>query len=119
MALIRGFTSACPCPICLVPKGRLSDVNTTWQRRNVTERQILVTQAKEDNIKAIETLKEQSIRPVENAFWSVQFSDPFKALSWDRMHNYAHGLGGKHIWPVLKKYIFAMGRSKAKLVDDQ
>jgi hypothetical protein len=119
MALIRGVNGLCPCPICLVPKGQLSDINTTWQRRDLAETQNLVTQANEKDTVAIENLKQQGLRPIVNAFWEIRFSDPFKALSWDRMHNYAHGLGGKHIWPVLKQYISAMGRSKAALVDDQ
>jgi len=64
-------------------------------------------------------LKKQGLRAVMNAFWDIQFSDPFQALSWDRMHNYAHGLGGKHLWPILQQSIHAQGRSKAQLVDDQ
>jgi ligand-binding SRPBCC domain-containing protein len=80
----------------------------------------LVVQAKEMNDKAaMFELKKQGLRAVMNAFWDVQFSDPFRALSWDRMHNYAHGLGGKHLWPILQQYINAQGRSKAQLVDDQ
>ena len=33
------------------------------------------------------------------------------------MHSYSHGLGGKHIWPVLQKYIAEQRRSAMKEVD--
>jgi hypothetical protein len=49
----------------------------------------------------------------------VEFSDPFKAISWDRMHSYAHGLGGKHIWPIIEKYILGDGREAVKQVDER
>jgi hypothetical protein len=49
----------------------------------------------------------------------VEFSDPFKAISWDRMHSYAHGLGGKHIWPLIENYITGDGRGAIKQVDER
>ena len=54
---------------------------------------------------------------IQNAFWSVKYSDPNHALSWDRLHNYSHGLGGKHLWPCLKKHISELPGSCANLVD--
>ena len=38
-------------------------------------------------------------------FWTVNFSDPHAASSFDLMHNNAHGIGGKHIWPELQRHI--------------
>ena len=55
----------------------------------------------------------------QNVFWTVQFSDPHQVLSWDHMHNYAHGLGGKHIWPEIQRHIEALGCEALKWVDDQ
>jgi hypothetical protein len=49
----------------------------------------------------------------------VQFSDPHMALSWNHMHNYAHGLGGKHIWPEIQRHIEDLGRQASKTVDNQ
>ena len=49
----------------------------------------------------------------------MEFSDPFKAISWDRMHSYAHGLGGKHIWPIIEKYITGDSRGAIKQVDER
>jgi hypothetical protein len=49
----------------------------------------------------------------------IQFSDPHVALSWDYMHNYAHGLGGKHIWPEIQQHIEDLGHQASKTVDNQ
>jgi hypothetical protein len=89
---------------------------------------------------AAEELKNQGLRPIwvefllyympiqicadllsffQNAFWDIKNSDPFKALSWDHMHNYAHGLGGKHLWPLVEKYLQDLGRTNAHTVDKQ
>jgi len=56
---------------------------------------------------------------LKNAFWGLEYSDPFKALTFDRMHNNSHGLGGKHLWPVLVKYIEECGRPAIKEVDNR
>ena len=45
----------------------------------------------------------------QNAFWDIKFSDSFKALSWDHMHNYTHGLGGKHLWPLIEEHLADLG----------
>jgi hypothetical protein len=41
---------------------------------------------------------------------SVAWSDPHQILSYDRMHNDSHGLGGKHILPSVLLYLKATGR---------
>ena len=50
---------------------------------------------------------------------TVRFSDPYQAISWDGMHAHDHGLGGKHLWPALQKYIKQYGRAGPAKVDDQ
>jgi len=35
------------------------------------------------------------------------------------MHSYAHGLGGKHIWPILETYVIENGRDAIKKVDER
>ncbi|KAG1865546.1 hypothetical protein DFJ58DRAFT_838652 [Suillus subalutaceus] len=42
MALIRGFNSACPCPICLVPKDKLTDHSTIYPTRVIDDAQACV-----------------------------------------------------------------------------
>ena len=50
---------------------------------------------------------------------TVSFSDPHQAISWDGMHAHDHGLGGKHLWPTLQKYIKQIGRNGPSQVDFQ
>ena len=52
-----------------------------------------------------------------NAFFDIANSNPFRALSVDRMHSGSHGLGGKHIWPEIQEYIGACGRGSMREVD--
>jgi len=33
MALIRGFMSQCPCPVCLIPRDKLRDHTTSYPAR--------------------------------------------------------------------------------------
>jgi hypothetical protein len=53
----------------------------------------------------------------ENAFMTVAWSDPHEILSYDRMHNDSHGLGGKHILPTVIKYLRASGREMLAELD--
>ena len=43
----------------------------------------------------------------KNAFMTVAWSDPHKILSYDRMHNDSHGMGGKHLLPTVLNYLKA------------
>jgi hypothetical protein len=48
---------------------------------------------------------------------SVAWSDPHEILSYDRMHNDSHGLGGKHILPSVLLYLKATGRDALAELD--
>ena len=65
MALIRGFNSACPCPVCLVPKEQLTDHSTTYPMRTVEDAQLRLQLWSRDRISGEAELKKQSLRPVE------------------------------------------------------
>lgn len=52
-------------------------------------------------------------------FWELDNSDPYLALSFDRLHASHLGLFEDHIWAVLKAKIEAAGRLAIKKVDDQ
>lgn len=138
MALIRGEKGLFPCPICLVPKNEQADLTKTHERRTAEHTQEIFEAGLElSAAEHEELLKSEGMRNVEvcelnttfavidkpvfpkNAFWSVQFSDPHQALAWDHMHNYSHGLGGKHIWPEIQFHVEALGRKALKTVDDQ
>jgi hypothetical protein len=55
-SLIRGLRCLCPCPICLVPTGKLSDLSAVYPERNQEHVKQLVRinehkGAKEDRLK--------------------------------------------------------------------
>lgn len=56
---------------------------------------------------------------IQNAFWNVENSDPYAALSWDRLHAYHGGLFSDHIWPEILDLVAAQGKRMSQLVDDQ
>ena len=55
----------------------------------------------------------------QNAFMTVHFSDLYQAISWNGMHAHDHGLGGKHLWPVLQQYIKQYGQAGLAKIDAQ
>ncbi|KAG5640452.1 hypothetical protein DXG03_008592 [Asterophora parasitica] len=63
-------------------------------------------------------LEEESWQFVKNAFWDINLSDPCQTLSWDWMHSYVHGLGGKHILPQLQEFLL-QSQTLAKKADMQ
>ena len=52
-------------------------------------------------------------------FWQLVNSDPYRALSFDRLHGFHLGLWKDHLWVALKHKIEALGRWAIKKVDDQ
>jgi len=66
MALIRGSNGLCPCPVCLVPLGKLHDPSTKWEPRDMKKTQDLVQAAKKGKKSQWEPLlKEQGLRNIE------------------------------------------------------
>ena len=47
----------------------------------------------------------------------MQFSDPHQAVSFDEMHSNDHGLGGKHLFPEIKRQIQLLGRKSVEMAD--
>ena len=54
---------------------------------------------------------------LKNAFMTVAQSDPHEILSYDRMHNDSHGIGGKHLFLIVLKYLKASGRNMLTQLD--
>ena len=48
---------------------------------------------------------------------TVARSDPHEILSYDRMHNGLPRLGGKHILPIILRYLKASGRNQLAELD--
>lgn len=138
MALIRGSMSHHPCPICLVKSDEQNNLNKSAPLRTVENTQEILDNARKASKKILkeEILSSHSLRDIEvsihfelvnevcliqyqSAFFEIANSSPFRALSWDHMHNNAHGLDGKHFTPSLQKYISTLGRAALSMVDSQ
>ncbi|KAJ3563065.1 hypothetical protein NP233_g9182 [Leucocoprinus birnbaumii] len=123
MALIRGYQGSYPCPICLIPAKQQHEITKRHPLRTQEQSKEAVVGASRASTKqdAEKILKEKSLRPVNNAFWTLPHSDPHRALTFDRMHNNAHGLGGKHLWPLLQVTLAQLpaARSKMAVVDER
>jgi hypothetical protein len=51
---------------------------------------------------------------------TVAWSDPHEILSYDRMHNDSHGIGGKYLFPMVLKYLkksWRVNESREKLAE--
>ncbi|TFK17579.1 hypothetical protein FA15DRAFT_661341 [Coprinopsis marcescibilis] len=94
IALIRGVKGKCLCPVCL------ADIAKDTERRVDHALGLSATAANA-------YLADQSQCPVKSAFADLdrRGTDVFEALSWDRLHAYANGLGAKHIWTELLQFI--------------
>ncbi|KAK0483354.1 hypothetical protein IW261DRAFT_1549818 [Armillaria novae-zelandiae] len=90
MTLICGTNSASPCPVCLVPNGELQDL--------LDEHPLWTTKEMQDLYNLVEEEGE------ENVFWSIARSDPYKAVSWDRLHAYHLGVF-KHLLLRLLEHV--------------
>ncbi|TEB20718.1 hypothetical protein FA13DRAFT_1800703 [Coprinellus micaceus] len=92
-----------------------------FPKRTAKASQKLLAQAQrvQTNADAEAILKTQSLRNVKNSLWKVNHSDPHKVLTWDHMHSYSHGLGGKHLWPTIQQHIKGYEREMAKTIDER
>ncbi|KAG2746305.1 hypothetical protein P692DRAFT_201867904 [Suillus brevipes Sb2] len=100
-----GLNSACPCPICLVPREELTDHLTTYPKRTIKDAQDHVELWSRDHIAGEAELKKLSLRPIKNAFWRVKL--------------YHKGKFGDHLFDEFKKHVKALGRAAEKKVDEQ
>ncbi|KAI0741275.1 hypothetical protein C8Q80DRAFT_1259743 [Daedaleopsis nitida] len=121
MALIRGVGSNFPCPICLVPKELLTKIWMEHELRTGDKALAVLASARAPGLQVYEReekLKEWSLRPVDNAFLELNNSDPYLALSFDRLHAFHLGLFGHYFWPLLKRFIEAIPGGSSR-VDHQ
>ncbi|KAI0674805.1 hypothetical protein C8Q78DRAFT_502219 [Trametes maxima] len=125
MSLIRGLNSLYgSCPVCLVPadeNGLMETWNDFPPRTQQEAQQVLAQAAAEDDSTESERiLKAWGIRNIQNAFWEIQNSDPYQALSFDRLHTFHLGLFGHHLWKQFKKHVNALSKSRdaAQAIDD-
>ncbi|KAH8984062.1 hypothetical protein EDB86DRAFT_3066194 [Lactarius hatsudake] len=121
MSLIRGTKSKSPCPICLVKKGELVDLTKTWPPRTTAYAQELIQQAQGFRcVKDREALlSKHGLRDVNNVFWNLLHTDPYRALSFDRLHSNNGGVFGRHLWEAFKDLIGRYSRREEAMVDAQ
>ncbi|KAG1870704.1 hypothetical protein DFJ58DRAFT_713928 [Suillus subalutaceus] len=113
------FNSACPCPICLVPKDKLTDHSMIYPTRVIDDAQACVRLWNMDRTAGEAALKKQSLRPVDNSLWIVERSSLHDALSQDTLHAYDSGLFGDHMFEEVKAHLKTLGCTAEKTTDDQ
>ncbi|KAG1899351.1 uncharacterized protein F5891DRAFT_1128989 [Suillus fuscotomentosus] len=109
MSLICGRNGKCPCPMCLVPLAELHDLSKTYPLRSMEKAKEALRVYRRSKAQGEELLKILGLRPVENVFWIILYSDPHDALSFDRLHVLHAGLW-KHLLGELKKILASLGR---------
>jgi hypothetical protein len=65
MSLIRGHSSKCPCPVCLVPLDELHDLSKLFLLRSQTEALEALATWAENRARGEEILKKLGLRPVD------------------------------------------------------
>ncbi|KAG2145011.1 hypothetical protein BD769DRAFT_1625525 [Suillus cothurnatus] len=138
MALIQGFNSTYPCPICLVLKDKLTDHSTIYPTHVIDDAQACVQLWNMDCTASEAALKKQSLRPVnvsdsfnflalkskwshnhQNSLWIVKWSSLHDTLSQDTLHTYNSGLFGNHMFEEVKNHLKTLGHTAEKTTDDQ
>ncbi|KIJ19761.1 hypothetical protein PAXINDRAFT_7042 [Paxillus involutus ATCC 200175] len=79
MSLIHGRGGKCPCPICLIPLKELHNLSRTYSYSR-SEGEAM--------------LKALVLQPIQNIFWTVNYSDPHGALCFNQLHYLHTGCGG-------------------------
>ncbi|KAG1800477.1 uncharacterized protein HD556DRAFT_1230432 [Suillus plorans] len=109
MSLIRGLQCKCPCPVCLVPLDELHDLSKTFPIRSMKDAQVALDIYRQNRTEGEEVLKGLGLRPVANALWLIENSDPHEALSLDDLHTLHGGTGGVHLLRELKMVLADLG----------
>ncbi|KAI9430290.1 hypothetical protein H4582DRAFT_1824479 [Lactarius indigo] len=103
MSLIQGARGKMPCPICFVPDHQLADVSQTWPLRTMERMRELIEEGRTfDKRGRKHHFSRYGIRDVNNVFWHVNNSDPYRVLSFDRLHANNNGIFGNHLWKRFK-----------------
>ncbi|KAJ6495988.1 hypothetical protein C8R45DRAFT_1052651 [Mycena sanguinolenta] len=111
-----------PCPICLVKSEDQSDISKVDKLRTAGEAQKTLKAVHAHDVSAAEreeVLKNVGLRDVDNVFWKVANSDPYQALSFDRLHSHHSGLWGDHFFSVIKLHIEKLGGRHSAQLDQQ
>ncbi|EIW74668.1 hypothetical protein CONPUDRAFT_67069, partial [Coniophora puteana RWD-64-598 SS2] len=121
MTALRGGMANHPCPVCLVEKKDLASSTEPFRFRTSEQSKAVYEEAMSARNTTVkeETLKKYGLRPVQNAFWKLKYTDVHMAISWDRMHAHHHGLWGNHLWKAVKACAGDLGRLPSDQLDNQ
>ncbi|KAJ7687779.1 hypothetical protein B0H14DRAFT_2653696 [Mycena olivaceomarginata] len=112
MALIRGLQGLYPCSICFVPWNEQSDLSTDHPLWTSAESQQIVATARAKRTKEEreDHLRDHGLRDIDNVFWKIAGSDPYKAISYDPLHADDGGFWGDHLFAQIKGRVEELGR---------
>ncbi|KAK0436961.1 uncharacterized protein EV420DRAFT_1487347, partial [Desarmillaria tabescens] len=121
MVLIRGVNGDAPCPICLVPKLEQYNLEMEYELRTSERTREILQRARGLRTQELwdDYLGEFGLRNIDNVFWTIEACDPFRSLSWDRLHAFQDGLFGHHLRGELVRRIKALGHAYASQADNQ
>ncbi|KAK0436805.1 uncharacterized protein EV420DRAFT_1281073 [Desarmillaria tabescens] len=121
MVLIRGVNGDAPCPICLVPKLEQYNLEMEYELRTSERTREILQRARGLRTQELrdDYLGEFGLRNINNVFWTIEACDPFRSLSWDRLHAFQDGLFGHHLRGELVRRIKALGHAYASQADNQ
>ncbi|KAH9844247.1 uncharacterized protein C8Q71DRAFT_826723 [Rhodofomes roseus] len=123
MAMIRGgHQSLCNCPRCLAKSKDLTLLEQHAIPRTPENMQAVLAEAQapgNTRAAADKVLKDYGLRGNPNVFWKLLNTNPYRALSFDKLHAYDSGLLGDHIWPETVSLVTALGRWAIAKVDEQ
>ncbi|KAJ7715086.1 hypothetical protein DFH07DRAFT_1015398 [Mycena maculata] len=113
-AATRSSLADFPCPRCLVRQDQLHDFSSRtleFPLRTTATMKAVYEQARGERFKgdAEELLQGHGLHSTENAFWSLEGSDPYDAISYDTLHADDTGKWGKHLWPLLQDVLSRSG----------
>ncbi|KAJ7724749.1 hypothetical protein DFH07DRAFT_758882 [Mycena maculata] len=113
-AATRSSLADFPCPCCLVRQDQLHDFSSRtleFPLRTTATMKAVYEQALGERFKgdAEELLQGHGLHSTENAFWSLEGSDPYDVISYDTLHADDTGKWGKHLWPLLQEVLSRSG----------
>ncbi|KAJ6499836.1 hypothetical protein DFH09DRAFT_1336383 [Mycena vulgaris] len=113
-AATRSSLADFPCPRCLVRQDQLHNFfskTLNFSLRTTATMKAIYEQARGERFKGVaeDLLQRHGLHSTENAFWSLEGSDPYEAISYDTLHADDTGKWGRHVWPLLQDVLAATG----------
>ncbi|KAH9970785.1 hypothetical protein BGW80DRAFT_1438007 [Lactifluus volemus] len=99
----RAATANYPCPKCLVHKSELHCITKSFEPRTSESMRSVLERASQATSKAAKEkiLQDHGLHDINHFLWDFQFSDPYRASSYDTLHSDDLGKWGKHMWPLV------------------